>query len=74
VRIITLDLNGIRSAVSFYVRCRPGSRSGAQEPVLASRLSDCHAVHQARARTASIYNDLRFSDRAPLTIDHDYTF
>jgi exonuclease III len=72
VRIITLDLNGIRSAVSFYVRCRPGS--GSPRTLcwrLDYRITPCIT---ARARTASVYNDLRFSDRAPLTIDHDYTF
>lgn len=59
LRVITLNLNGIRSAV----------RKGLL-PWLARRGAGVVCLQELKAQAAAIHQELRFSDPAPLTIDY----
>ena len=69
IRLVTLNLNGIRSAASKgFVAW--AERAGA----------DCMGVQEvkapgiaAKARRESIYLSQRFSDHAPVTVDYDFS-
>jgi len=56
-------------------RPTPGGATAArpgQERRLAHRLPDRHPGIAAKAVSASVYKDQRFSDHAPLIVDYDY--